>query len=90
VPALSLRAKILLASSRTLVLLIGATLAYVSVQANRFVTERLASDLQRSQELIATVRTDRFGSLLPSLSCWPRFQNSAACSAPTRRRFETA
>ncbi|MEP7308759.1 MAG: adenylate/guanylate cyclase domain-containing protein [Acidobacteriota bacterium] len=89
-PALSLRAKVLLASSLTLVSLIGATLAYVSVQANRFVTERLAGDLQRTQELIAAVRTDRFGSLLSVaqlLASFPEFRGLLGTDTATIRDF---
>ena len=87
---LSLRAKILIASSLTVVLLIGVTLAYVSVQADRFVTERLAGDLQRTQELVASTRTDQFGSLLvvaQLLASFPEFRGLLGTDAATIRDF---
>jgi class 3 adenylate cyclase len=60
---LSLRTKILLGASLTLVTVIGAALAYVGVQANHFVGERLAADLERGRDLIATAEAERFASL---------------------------
>ncbi len=59
----SLRTKILLASAATLLALIGATLAYVSVQADDFVGRRMADDLERSAELIAAAESERFATL---------------------------
>lgn len=59
----SLRTKILLASAATLLALIGATLAYVSVQADDFVGSRMAEDLERSAELIDAAESERFATL---------------------------
>ena len=59
----SLRTKILIASSGTLLALIGATLAYVSWQANDYVNQRIQADLQGSSDVIAAADADRFATL---------------------------
>ena len=59
----SLRTKILLASSATLLALIGATLAYVSVQADEFVSKRIAADLESSGDVIEAAELERFRTL---------------------------
>ncbi|MGH9173894.1 MAG: adenylate/guanylate cyclase domain-containing protein [Vicinamibacterales bacterium] len=59
----SLRTKILLASSATLLALIGATLAYVSVQADDFVGSKIAEDLEDSGEVIKAAEAERFATL---------------------------
>jgi class 3 adenylate cyclase len=59
----SLRTKILLTASGILLALIGATLAYVSVQANAFVTQRIAADLEDSSRILAESEADRFRTL---------------------------
>jgi class 3 adenylate cyclase len=59
----SLRTKILIASSGTLLALIGATLAYVGWEANAFVGERIADDLDGSTAVIAAAEADRFATL---------------------------
>ena len=59
----SLRTKILLASSVTLLALIGATLAYVGWQANAFVGERIGGDLEGSSAIIASAEADRYAML---------------------------
>ncbi len=59
----SLRTKILLASSATLLALIGATLLYVSAQADQFVGSRIAEDLEDSVDVIKAVEADRFATL---------------------------
>jgi class 3 adenylate cyclase len=91
-PRFSLRKKMLLASSLTLVPLIGATLAIVSVQADRFVAGRLTTDLQRSQELIAAARVDRSRSLVALsqlLASFPEFRGLLGTDAATIRDFLT-
>jgi class 3 adenylate cyclase len=59
----SLRTKILIASSATLLALVGATLAYVSWQANQFVGQRIAGDLEDSGDAIAAAEAERFATL---------------------------
>lgn len=59
----SLRTKILIASSGTLLALLVATLAYVGWQANAFVAKRIADDLQSSTAVIAGAEADRFATL---------------------------
>ena len=59
----SLHTKILIASSGTLLALIGATLAYVGWQANAFVGQRIVDDLSGSTAVIAAAEADRFGTL---------------------------
>jgi len=63
VPAVSLRTRILLITSALLIALTAATLAYVSVQADQFVNQRLVDDLRRGQELIAAAQADRLARL---------------------------
>jgi class 3 adenylate cyclase len=58
-----LRAKILLASSVMVLALIGATLAYVGVQANAFATERMTEDLAASEQIVKSAEADRFRNL---------------------------
>jgi class 3 adenylate cyclase len=53
----------LLASSVTLLALIGATLAYVGWQANAFVGERIGGDLEGSSAIIASAEADRYAML---------------------------
>jgi class 3 adenylate cyclase len=59
----SLRTKILAASGGTLLTMIGATLAYVGWQANGFVAQRIADDLQGSTALISGIEVDRLNTL---------------------------
>ena len=86
----SLRTKILLASSAILVGLIGATLAYVSVQSNRFVGDRIAADLQRTTELLTAGEAERFANLRLTaeiLASFPQLRALLGTDAATVRDF---
>ncbi len=73
----SLRTKILAASAGTLLVMIGATLAYVRWQANGFVAERIAADLEGSTTIIAGIEAERLGALQLTaqvLASFPQFR----------------
>jgi class 3 adenylate cyclase len=59
----SLGAKILAASGGLILTLVGATLTYVSLQANALVAERLTADLASSAAAIRAAESDRFDAL---------------------------
>jgi class 3 adenylate cyclase len=59
----SLRARLLLIMSGLLVATTAATLAYVSVMADRAVGDRIAADLARSRHAIAAAQAERFRGL---------------------------
>lgn len=87
---LSLRARILLSSSALLVALTAATLAYVSVQANRFVSQRLDEDLRRAQELIRGAEAERLARLelaAQVVASFPALKALFEADAATMRDF---
>jgi class 3 adenylate cyclase len=87
---MSLRTRILLISSALLIALTAATLAYVSVQANGYVNQRLVDELRRSQELIATVQRDRLARLqlvAQVVASFPVLRALADTNAATVRDF---
>ena len=87
---LSLRAKIVLSSSGLIVALIGATLYYVSYQADRFVDQRLAEDLRLGGDLIAAAEQERFERLrltALNLASFPELKALFATDAATIRDF---
>lgn len=89
-PPRSLRARLLLASSAILAGLIGATLLYVSWQANRFVGERLTADLRRTRELAAAQEAARHETLRATarlLAAFPELRALIATDAATVRDF---
>lgn len=86
----SLRARLLLASSAVLVVLIGATLALVNVQGNRLVTERLTADLSRASQLIASAHAERYANLRITaelLAAFPELNALTQTDAATVRDF---
>src|SRR5688572_19428883 len=60
---LPLRRKILLYSSSLLIVLIVTMLVYVSFQAERFVDERIANDIQQGRERILQAERERIQAL---------------------------
>lgn len=71
--------------------LIGATLAYVGWQANAFVGQRIADDLDGSTAVIAAAEADRFGTLQLTAQVLASFpQLRALLETPTPRRFATS
>ncbi len=87
---LSLRAKIVLSSSGLIVALIGATLYYVSYQADRFVDQRLAEDLRLGRDLIAAAEQERFERLkltALNLASFPELKALFETDAATIRDF---
>jgi hypothetical protein len=90
VPPRSLRTRLLLASSAILAGLIAVTLLYVSWQANRFVGERLAADLRRTEELAAAQEAARHETLRATarlLAAFPELRALLATDAATVRDF---
>jgi sigma-B regulation protein RsbU (phosphoserine phosphatase) len=86
----SLGAKIALASSGLIVALIGATLYYISYQADRFVDERLTADLRLGSELIAAAEQERFERLrltALNLASFPELKALFGTDAATIRDF---
>jgi class 3 adenylate cyclase len=61
--SLSLRARILIVASALIVALTAATLAYVSVLADRVVTGRLQADLERGRQLVVEAEAERYRRL---------------------------
>lgn len=62
-PRLRLRWKILLYASSLLVALIAAMLVFVNWQADRFVNQRLATDLDQGRKRVQQASTERFDRL---------------------------
>lgn len=60
---LTLRSKILLSTSALLVALIAAMLVYVNYQAERFVSERTAGDLEQGRERVEAWENERLADL---------------------------
>jgi class 3 adenylate cyclase len=80
----------LLASSLLLVVLIGTTLAWVSLQSNRLVSARLTSDLTRASVLIQDALAERFEALRVAaelLTAFPELNALAQTDAATIRDF---
>jgi class 3 adenylate cyclase len=89
-PFRSLRARLLAASSVLLVVVIGATLAWVGYQGNRLVSERLAADLARAAALIRTAQAERYDALRITaelLAAFPELNALAQTDAATIRDF---
>jgi class 3 adenylate cyclase len=85
-----LRTRLLVASTAILVGLIGATLLYVGIQANRFVGERLAADLRRTHDQIAEDEVERFRNLrviAQLIASFPELRALLATDAATIRDF---
>jgi adenylate cyclase len=62
-PRLRFRSKILLSTSALLVLLIAAMILLVNWQAQSFVTERIASDLENGRQRIQIIESERVAGL---------------------------
>lgn len=87
---LSLRARILLSSSALLIALTAVTLAYVSRQANSFVSQRLDEDLRRGQELIRAAEAERLARLelaAQVVASFPALKALFEADAATMRDF---
>jgi class 3 adenylate cyclase len=86
----TLRTRLLVASSTILVALIGATLLYVSQQANRFVSERLTADLRRTRDQILIDERDRLHALRVTaelIASFPELRALLATDSATVRDF---
>jgi class 3 adenylate cyclase len=86
----SLRARLLLIMSALLVGMTAATLAYVSVMANRAVSDRIAADLARSRDALGAAETERFQRLAlvaELVASFPDMRALFATDAATIRDF---
>ncbi len=89
-PGLRLRGKILLYSSALLVSLIAAMLAFVSWRADRFVSERIAADLEQGRERVALAERERLARLelvAQALASFPDLKAALATDTSTIRDF---
>ena len=86
----SLRARLLVTSALLVVGLTVATVAYVSMLANRTVDARLREDLERSRKAVAGAETQQFARLQILPRALPRSPSFARCSPPTLRPCATS
>jgi class 3 adenylate cyclase len=90
-PRLRLRGKILLYASSLLVALIAAMLVFVNWQADRFVNQRLATDLEQGRRRLldaSAERGDRLDALAHNLASYPNLKALLSTGdAPTIRDF---
>jgi class 3 adenylate cyclase len=92
-PRMRFRSKILLSTSALLVLLIGAMILFVNRQAQSFVTERIASDLENGRQRIQLIESERLDNLRQTaqlVASFPNLNALLATDAPTIRDFLTA
>ena len=86
----SLRSRLLVVQSALVVGLTAATLAYVSVQANRAVRARIGADLDRSRRTIAVAEQDRneaLGLVSQLVASFPQLRALFATDPATIRDF---
>jgi adenylate cyclase len=86
----SLRARLLVTSALLVVGLTVATVAYVSMLANRTVDGRLREDLERSRKAVAGAETQQFARLqilAESVASFPELRALLATDAATVRDF---
>lgn len=86
----SLRARLLLIMSTLLVATTAATLAYVSVMADRAVSDRMAADLAVSREALRAAETERYqrlGLVAELVASFPELRALLATDAATVRDF---
>lgn len=86
----SLRARLLLLMSALLVAMTAATLAYVSVMANRAVADRIAADLAGSRVTLAAAETERLqrlGLVAELVASFPDLRALFATDSATIRDF---
>jgi class 3 adenylate cyclase len=86
----SLRSRLLVVQSALVVGLTAATLAYVSVQANRAVGSRIGADLDKSRRTIAVAEQDRdraLGLVSQLVASFPHLRALFATNTATIRDF---
>jgi class 3 adenylate cyclase len=87
---MSLRTRILLAASLGIVVLTAATLTWVGVQADSFVSARVDEDLRRGQRLVVAAEAERFDRLrlvAQNIASFPQFKALLGTDVPTIRDF---
>ncbi len=86
----SLRTRLLLIQSALIVAMTAATVAFISVRADRAVSDRIAADLATSRKTIAAAESERFlrlGLVAELVASFPELRALFATDAATIRDF---